>query len=238
MDPKNLISNSVASLALITLLSSAPTLAGNNTLSGKMLKPQKKLTAPKKLPSTSRGGETGGGGDAFICGDRVFLADTYKIINETERSRWQNFDPNSETMNASSVMAVALKSMRGSNPELSKKLAAYYAEFKFVVVKELEELDDDGIREIPKGCEKTQLAVQDLETGVIRYREDLYQNLSTLEQGLFRLHEAFIKNKTSEELRGKDTTEVRKHVDQIARGADGGWFMYLVERLAKGESKF
>ncbi|MGE4133079.1 MAG: hypothetical protein AB7F86_15665 [Bdellovibrionales bacterium] len=78
----------------------------------------------------------------------------------------------------------------------------------------LPDISDDGIRwwQVPRGCKKVQLAIQDLKTSTVRM--SFYtQNLPVIDDLFLRLHETLISIRNQP---GLNTTPVRRDVERLA----------------------
>lgn len=129
---------------------------------------QKFLTAIL-LASTAAAGNTfaegngvSGGGDAILCGSKVELADLWEYkIKSNPRIQWFHSSP----FTAEILTEAMAEMVQNSYPEVGLKLKKSLDQLVFQEVNHLEELEDDNIdpRLLKRmGCQKKQLAVQNL----------------------------------------------------------------------------
>jgi hypothetical protein len=175
------------------------------------------------------GTKDGGGGDAIVCGKKGFmssrtvqLADIHNMTNgpATEYRGLTGFK-----YSVKIALETEMRIFKKVNPSLAAKVEEVLPQLRFEFVKQLEELDDDGIAgPLSKRvativgtrtwkCEKTQLAIQDRSTKIVRIRKDLYDDLDTSEQALLQIHEAVIFLNPG----AYDTTSQRNLVAEIFR---------------------
>lgn len=140
---------------------------------------------------TYAGTNSGGGGVGYHCGDRVYLADTYTEI----KTYWigEVFKDASEYM----IMYPSFKEFEYhffNYARLSVEEKIFIHEslnnLSFDNTCPVEITNDDGIIELPYGCEKVQLASQ--RNGKVCYSQNLIDLMTPLEQHLLKIHEAYI----------------------------------------------
>ena len=174
----------------------------------------------------SDGGSHGGGGDALVCDlnsmrpetmsesawttKRIYFADTFESLygNEAVLAR-------TVKGRESQIREALIQVLDDSSPGLGEQIREKLDLVDFVGVDQLEELDNDNIeiRNLPSGCSKVQLAVQDFELSRVRVRRDLYADLTDAERAIFQVHEALIGIRGTSE----DTTPIRKQVEAAYR---------------------
>jgi len=167
--------------------------------------------APKPPAAASNGGESSGGGIVFLCpdrdlGERVLLADTFKL----SQSGNSNFLKEQDETDESSAASAILQTIGGVDSGMAATLRQNLKMLVFKPVDSLSLLGDDDIREIPEHCKKAQLAVQHFATGIVDYNQSYFSKLSSVERALFKLHEAYVK------IYGSNSHEVRNKVSQQA----------------------
>jgi hypothetical protein len=141
--------------------------------------------APAAAVAESGNGTDRGGGDALICGEKVYLADTFFLRDTPEMKAFAKLEKQPQ----GEILGALLQSIRQSDPATAEYLEnaidpARPGASKYVTIEEpkdkhgkplrrdlrqggLEELDDDNIvstpeNPIPPGCVKKQLAIQTL----------------------------------------------------------------------------
>lgn len=178
-------------------------------------------------PSQAReeGGSAGtrGGGDVLVCRKGLrgtHLADTFGLKAGGVLRVGTGL---SEAVLVDSY----LDALRGQDAALGKLIAERLAKLEFVAVDRLKELDDDDLQ-VPSGCRKRQLGVQDLATGRVEYHAGRFADLSNEERALFKIHEAFIAEK---KFPGVPTTAIREAVAAIP--ASETFAGFLVRTLLK-----
>jgi hypothetical protein len=174
------------------------------------------------------GGNSGGGGVGFLCGDdiatqKVYLADTYRTLNPQNREQTYIQYP-------AAVIDAAVEAVERIKPEkvyrhptlpnqnvsLGFLLGYKYYSLKFVEeITPIGSLSDDNIptAQIPAGCRKVQLAIQDVPNGVVHLQGEHHRRLSEIEKGFLALHETLIAIRNQP---GQDTTPIRVEVERIA----------------------
>lgn len=82
-------------------------------------------------------------------------------------------------------------------------------------LEQLPDIKDDNIRwwQIPRGCKKVQLAIQDIKTSTVRMSEQAFLALPLIDDLFLRLHETLISLRNQP---GLDTTPVRRDVERLA----------------------
>lgn len=154
-------------------------------------------------------GRDGGGGIVFVCNEgtsteKVYLADTYAIYSTINSS------------NGDSDVGVALESLArnllGVGTPEAKEILQNVKDLTFRGGPAMKLLGDDDIpkSEIPVGCEKRQLAIQTLSSGVVDFDLRLFRALTSREQALFALHEGYVRKFRA------NVSEVRNRVGKEA----------------------
>jgi hypothetical protein len=165
-----------------------------------------------------------GGGVVVVCkegrDEKVYLADIFK------ESRIKRFGTSAKdtTSNLDSAFASFVKVIdrihpdkvfatpEGADVTLGGILAYKRSKLSFVDGGELELLNDDHISELPEGCHKEQLAIQEISTGVVRVNKRLLAGLGYVEQAFFQLHEALIAWRAAP---GESTASIRGQVESV-----------------------
>lgn len=147
------------------------------------------------------GKDSGGGGDAIICRanralsdethPRIYLADYFELqfplSDDFMRESFGNDEINLEHH--------VLNFLETNVPQEAALLRQVQLSYE-LVPGPLEELDDDDIKlsllDRLNGCEKKQLAIQNLKTGHVRVSEPLYRQLSSFQKVMLRIHERYI----------------------------------------------
>ncbi|MGE3608621.1 MAG: hypothetical protein AB7I27_03455 [Bacteriovoracaceae bacterium] len=177
------------------------------------------LTAVQLPPAFAEGNSGTGGGDVLICeGARLkwyswsksssyYLADLYNVYHDNN-TKW-NLDYSTDIWKQS-----VFETLNKKQPGFGDIIKARLTQLRFVETdQEIPELDDDNIK-VPKGCEKKQLAIQNLTTGEVVYSKKLAEKLSPLEFLFFQIHEALISIKKINT--NQDTTPIRAEVLKLS----------------------
>jgi len=165
--------------------------------------------AEKIDPASAADGNGGGkgGGFAYVCGGRIYLADTIEIVQKLNRDSFLNLDPllQMENLNPMSkvvpgfgISAIEMEKLgldsRGKTlPELFKDLPDLVAEnWHETDSIPLHESNNLFVERAPKGCKPVQIALQDLSTGEVKYVRLVFDQLSKFEQRLLQAHEFLV----------------------------------------------
>lgn len=175
--------------------------------------------APILVMAAGPGGT--GGGDAFICvtdgHEEVYLADTYDIFRKSDHIESKVLH---ESLVQFVIGATSLQ-IAAENPKISKENAAELIRAKYESLKfrnahgPFQDLPDDNISNPPLGCEKQQLAIQNVKTGEVFVNKNLASRLKFGQDKIFRLHESIIAARS--EL-GIDMTYTTKTRELVALG--------------------
>jgi hypothetical protein len=177
-------------------------------------------------PAHAASGGTGAhGGDILFCKARTFLKifeieGAKSMLADSYEAGLKGTTLTIEELGENKILELALVSIAESNAELADRLRQHLAQFQWIYVHDLEELNDDDIQDVPKGCEKKQVAIQDMSTGVIRVHNERFGWLTQLDRALLKLHEAFIKESMPKDDRIQNTRLVRERIGQVATSAE------------------
>lgn len=182
------------------------------------------LVAPHA--NASEGGNGSGGGKGFICPDngtfkeKIYLADTYSLRKSGELDRVPRVSFSLATQLIDKMFPQKLYPHphdKSKKISLGTKLAfvrntLYFQEHSFA---NPPDYADDNIDEsqVPVGCRKVQVALQDISNGYVRLREDAYK-LANGDWLYLELHETLIALRNRP---GADTTEIRAQVAKLAK---------------------
>ncbi len=167
-----------------------------------------------------------GGGDVFVCQEysylgliqteRIYLADTYAYLHTKDGAHLVHQFGN---LRSDQVLESILKTVRSQDEQMAQELTDALANFKLTPRTEVPQLNDDDIQDIPVGCEKRQLAIQGIHSGVIIYNQNYLAQLSGLERALFQLHEAYVRvtGRSSAADLIRSTKEIREKVSSVSQ---------------------
>ncbi len=173
---------------------------------------------PWARPSISKrkGGDGSGGGVVFSCDrnsnlgfsgrPRYFLADSYSFFSKQSEDYFLGI----QQIPIARAIDSLTKGIAEFDATLATNITKSLERLHFNPVGSLNLLGDDDIGELPAGCIKIQLAIQDLASGRVDYDLKKYWKLSSLEKALFRIHEAYVS------IYGSNSSEVRAHVSRFA----------------------
>jgi hypothetical protein len=162
----------------------------------------------------------GGGGVGFLCHengkDRVYLADTYELVKDGKLKGKESLDMGIIFLAAGQRFSEANVQDLHFKDFLSGGWALIFrsSHLGWQVDHNLPLLGDDHISfgEIPANCEKVQLAIQDLRTGIVSWNNDLVSKMTPAETGFFVLHETLIALRNDP---GADTSPIRAAVSSV-----------------------
>jgi hypothetical protein len=172
------------------------------------------------------GGSSDGGGKGIECTEKgekhVYLADTFPLRDSPLYRNLRVDDP-SAVVNAMAEVMDRLKPEKvypnPDGPRSTVALAWLLVHQRNSLIFELAEgklpdLPDDNIdpASLPTNCHKVQVAIQDLDSGVVRQDLDLLREMSWLDQGLLELHETLLSLRHQP---GADTTPIRRDVEKL-----------------------
>lgn len=178
-------------------------------------------------------GNEGGGGVGFLCGNKVYLADTY----DTMKSNAKHFREEYSEMSVDQIIFEAIKNadthrkllehvIKDFDPDKKDKieeaknvlkyldtnlLKEKFAEIKFKSSKDVPYVGDDKIVDIPKRCKKIPIAYQNIEKSEVLYDRTYYAGLSKVDKAYLKIHELLINIEGGTD----DTTPIRKAVSII-----------------------
>jgi len=130
-------------------------------------------------------GQCKGGGIGYLCGEKVYLADTYKKISAMDQQRLT-------LLSQKVLLEGAFYAHDHLYPQQAKKLREASEYIRFKPAHDVAIAGDDQIKSIPRGCQKIAIGNQDIESGIVEYNQDYYQRLSYVDQAYFKFHEAYI----------------------------------------------
>lgn len=176
------------------------------------------------LPNTgyTLGNSTAGGGDVFICDEngktRVLLADTYFLFRGQEGEQLlRTLSSGDKEQDKQNILRQLTETHPLDTDDLKKALNRIVFEEFIPTAKQprLPEQDNDYL-EVPPGCEKRQLAIQDfrgiksihLLKDQVWYDTELHDQMYSFEQALFELHEGEINLEEETD----DTTRVQSKI--------------------------
>lgn len=192
------------------------------------------------------GTKDSGGGVGFLCREggssKVYLADTYSVVRSGAIEKFRALDQQSvflaagkrfETIAPEGVFRDGFKKRRAL--DIGWTLLHRAQSIRYVQGGRLALLGDDFIpaHAIPENCEKVQLAVQDLKTGVVHYDKSLVDRLSPIEIGFLRLHETLIAVR-DQPLR--DTTPIREGLVRVLASPDFSFEGFVSQLIGAGWS--
>lgn len=175
------------------------------------------------------GGSSDGGGKGIVCVENgrknVYLADTFELVRKGTFAKIRPADP-------AAVLAAATELIEMIRPEKlyphpfkkkEKVSLAWLLEFKanglsysYSAESTFRELNDDNINsaDLPFGCKKVQLAIQNIAKGSVILNYPFTSKLSWMERGFLELHETMVALRN---LPGADTTPIRREIETIAQ---------------------
>jgi hypothetical protein len=137
----------------------------------------------------AEGSSARGGGNVFVCGHKVYLADTYFLRTDPEyRSIFFLLGASGDEKSA---FKDAIRLLSGIDKDAAQSFQNSATRFRYTNDQNLPELD--VLKDIPAGCIKRQLAIQDLSSWEIRYNRTLLDKLTVAERLLFKIHEGYIR---------------------------------------------
>ena len=188
------------------------------------------LPVANAFARSADGTNSGGGGVGYSCAyrdgsHRVYLADTYSMITSGQISKLLKYQPIDLVQATAGLLDVMQPEKKYESPLRSgeKVTLGFIINYRHQQLKfnpnfdghlKLPTLNDDHIESklIPSGCQKVQLAVQDIPAMKVEQSPLVYQ-LSWPERGFMELHETLISLRG---LPGEDTTPIRQEVSKIA----------------------
>jgi len=128
-----------------------------------------------------------GKGIGFDCTGKIYLADTYKKIDEIKSFYLS-------TLTEENLIEAAFNTHHKMYKENNAKLRNAYKNLTFKEVDQVPFAGDDKIEEsdIPNGCIKVAIAHQDIKTGIVEINRELFNKLSIIDKAFLKFHEAFI----------------------------------------------
>lgn len=166
------------------------------------------------------GARDGGGGVGFLCQSgrktRVYLADTYQLVKKGQL-------PSNKTMKDGLLFLAAGRRFANSRIvgrdfkdflSAGWSLISIESSLTWKPKRGMDLLGDDHIAEsdVPAGCKKIQLAIQDIQSRTVYFDDQLVHQLTSAEVELLRLHETLI---SVRRLPGEDTTAIREAVNSV-----------------------
>jgi hypothetical protein len=175
------------------------------------------------------GGVGHGGGVAYVCNengkDNAYLVDTYAL---TKAGAFDQLKPNSIIESNSVIEAIVLMleiTKPAKNIE-NPMFPGQYVSLGWMVEHTSASIDmqysekplplqpDAHIDNVPTNCRLAQLAIQDVGVNRLKLDLNIYSKLSRLDQGFFKLHEAYISMRNQA---GADTTPIRAETQTVAQ---------------------
>jgi hypothetical protein len=155
------------------------------------------LLVAMSVSVVANGGQDRGGGVSFVCKQksilgsktRVYLADSYdmrgsEVYGEIKKLKFSNPEK---------VLQDAIQLVRAKNEQVGDALALAIGQVRESLEGSLPLLGNDKIAEVPSGCAKEQLGIQDFDSGIVHVNETLRSKLSPVDQLLFKLHEGYLR---------------------------------------------
>jgi len=172
------------------------------------------------------GGVGHGGGVAYDCFEngqrKVYLADTYELTKAGAFTKFKTGASPESVIEAAVVMLEATKPEKNIPNPMN---ASEFVSIGWLVKHTSASLDlqlsndplplqtDAHINAAPQGCQLAQLAIQDVGLNRLKLDLKLWDELSDMDRGLFKLHEIWISIRNQP---GADTTPIRAQVSQAA----------------------
>lgn len=192
----------------------------------------------------SYAGNEGGGGVGFLCGNKVYLADTYSTMKDLEDDyleEYKKVDENQiifEAINNAdwqgNMMREYIKGLNfddvqeRENAEKilkflnSKLLKEIFANLSFTPAAEVPLAGDDNIKEVPDGCKKIPIAYQYIKKSEVIYDKTYYAGLSKIDRAYLKLHEVLIniEGGTSDTTHIRDTISIIMQLSGLAKSEE------------------
>ncbi|MGE3610451.1 MAG: hypothetical protein AB7I27_12750 [Bacteriovoracaceae bacterium] len=148
-------------------------------------------------PKCFSGNEGSGGGIVVECNNpwwnvnQAFKQPTIRLVdtaNLITGGKLEDF----KYVSQDAIEEAMIENLNQLQEGLGSKVKERLQSLLFLPLKKRLKLLNDDQYIAPAGCRKRQLAIQDFESGIVKYDLDLFNRLSYQEQAYFRIHEAVV----------------------------------------------